>query len=195
MAKQAERRAASRAAILEAARDLFGRHGFGATTMDAVAAEAGLAKGAVYHHFASKEALFEAVFDLVSAGLARDCAAAGRAEPDVLAAMVAANRHYFAVCSHGPLAQIVLRDAPAVLGWARWREVDERHFAGGFPRALARAMEQGLIARQPVEPLARLLLGAVTEAAMACAGRDDLAAAGEVYADALANLVEALRLR
>lgn len=195
MARQAERREASRTAILEAATGLFGERGFAGTTMDAVAAAAGLAKGAVYHHFPGKEALFEAVFDRVSAALARDCAAAGRGAPDVLAAMVAANRHYFAACSRGPLAQIVLRDAPAVLGWARWREVDERHFAGGFPRALARAMEQGLIARQPVEPLARLLLGAVTEAAMACAAREDLEAAGEIYADALASLVEALRLR
>lgn len=193
MAKQAERRAATRGAVLDAARRLFGAAGFAATTMDGIAAEASVAKGAVYHHFPTKEALFEAVFDAVSADLAREVAEASRAESDVLAAMVAGIRFYFAACSSGATAQIILRDGPGVLGWARWREVDEKYFAGGIPRALARAMEDRLIARQPVEPLARLLLGAVTEAAMACAEEADLAAAGDDYAAAIASLIEALR--
>jgi hypothetical protein len=56
-------------------------------------------------------------------------------------------------------------------------------------------MDAGLIARQPVEPLARLLLGAVTEAAVACAGRSDIAKAGGEYSRAFKSLLEALRLR
>ena len=63
-----------------------------------------------------------------------------------------------------------------------------------MPRALAVAMEAGLITKQPVEPLARLLLGAVTEAAVACAGRADIAKAGAEYARAFKSLVEALRV-
>ena len=56
-------------------------------------------------------------------------------------------------------------------------------------------MEVGLIARQPVEPLARLLLGAVTEAAVACSGRSDITRAGAEYARAFRSLIEALRLK
>jgi AcrR family transcriptional regulator len=195
MAKQAERRAATTEAILTSARRLFGTQGFAATTMDEIAAGARIAKGAVYHHFKTKEAVFEAVFDLVSRDLVVEIDGAARAEKDVLAAMVAGTQHYFAATAKGPTGQIILRDGPAVLGWERWREIDAQHFGGKMPRALSVAMEAGLIAKQPVEPLARLLLGAVTEAAVACAGRADIARAGAEYARAFKSLVEALRLR
>ena len=195
MAKQAERRAATTEAILNSGRRLFGERGFAATTIDDIAEAAGVAKGAVYHHFATKEALFEAVFDQVSRDLVAEIDSTARAEKDVLAAMVAGTQHYFATTAKGATGQIILRDGPAVLGWERWREIDAQHFGGKMPRALSAAMESGLIARQPVEPLARLLLGAVTEAAVACAGRADIARAGTEYASAFKSLVEALRLR
>jgi AcrR family transcriptional regulator len=195
MAKQAERRAATTEAILRAGRRLFGERGFAAATMDDIAEAADIAKGAVYHHFKTKEAVFEAVFEQVSGDLVQDIDRAVRSEKDVLAAIVAGTQHYFAACAKGPTGRIILRDGPAVLGWERWREIDARHFGGKFPRALTVAMDAGLIARQPVEPLARLLLGAVTEAAVACAGRSDVLKAGSEYSRAFKSLVEALRLR
>jgi AcrR family transcriptional regulator len=195
MAKQAERRAATTEAILKAGRRLFGERGFAATTIDDIADAAQVAKGAVYHHFATKEAVFEAVFESVSRDLVADIERTTRSEPDVLAAMVAGTQHYFAACAKGPTCQIILRDGPAVLGWERWREIDAQHFGGKFPRALAVAMDAGLIARQPIEPLSRLLLGAVTEAAVACAGRADVLKAGSEYSRAFRSLLEALRLR
>jgi AcrR family transcriptional regulator len=194
MAKQAERRAATTEAILKAGRRLFGEQGFAATTMDEIAEAARVAKGAVDHPFATKEAVFEAVFDQVSHDLVLEIDRAARTERDVLAAMVAGTQHYFAACAKGATCRIILRDGPAVLGWERWREIDARHFGGKFPRALAAAMDAGLIARQPVEPLARLLLGAVTEAAVACAGRSDVLKAGGEYSRAFKSLLEALRL-
>ena len=195
MAKQAERRAATTEAILRAGRRLFGERGFAATTMDDIAEAADVAKGAVYHHFKTKEAVFEAVFEQVSGDLVQDIDRAVRSEKDVLAAIVAGTQHYFAACAKGPTGRIILRDGPAVLGWERWREIDARYFGGKFPRALTVAMDAGLIARQPVEPLARVLLGAVTEAAVACAGRSDVLKAGSEYSRAFKSLVEALRLR
>jgi AcrR family transcriptional regulator len=195
MAKQAERRAATTEAILKAGRRLFGERGFAATTMDDIADAARVAKGAVYHHFTTKEAVFEAVFDLVSRDLVAEVERATRTERDVLVAMVVGTQHYFAACAKGPTCQIILRDGPAVLGWERWREIDAQHFGGKFPRALAAAMDAGLIARQPIEPIARLLLGAVTEAAVACAGRSDVLKAGGEYSRAFKSLLEALRLR
>jgi AcrR family transcriptional regulator len=195
MATQAERREKTTAAIVNAATRIFGERGFAATTMDDIAAAARVAKGAVYHHFSTKEALFEAVFELVSLELIADLDRISRAEKDALAAMAAGTQAYFAACSKGPTGQIILRDGPAVLGWERWREIDAKHFGGKFPLALTAAMEAGLIARQPVEPLARLLLGAVTEAAVACASGGDIAKTGAEYARAFRSLLDALRVK
>src|SRR5262245_29254228 len=195
MATQADRRAATQAAILKAARRLFGDDGFQATTMDDIASAAQVAKGAVYHHFKTKEDVFEAVFEEVSRDLVAEIAKVSRAEKDVLVAMAAGTQHYLAACSKGATGQIILRDGPAVLGWERWREIDARHFGGNIPRALEVAMERGLLAHQPVEPLARLLLGAMTEAAVACAGSNDIKKAGVEYSRAFRSLLEAMRTK
>src|SRR3954464_8053567 len=148
MAKQAARRAATSEAILAAARRLFGTQGFAATTMDDIAEAAGVAKGAVYHHFKTKEAVFEAVFDSVSRDLVAEIDPTARAEKDVLAAMVAGTQHYFAATAKGPIGQIILRDGPAVLGWERWREIDAQHFGGKLPRAIAAAVGGGPVPRR-----------------------------------------------
>jgi AcrR family transcriptional regulator len=195
MATQSERLATTRAAILKTARQLFGDRGFENTTIDDIAIAAGVAKGAIYHHFKTKEALFEAVFTQVSLELATDIARAARTEKDVLLAMAAGTQLYFAACAKKPIGQIILRDGPAVLGWDRWRKIDMEHFGGQIPHALSAAMEAGLVAKQPVEPLARLLLGAMTEAAVACAGRTDIAKAGAEYGRAFKFLLEMLRVR
>jgi AcrR family transcriptional regulator len=195
MARQAERRAQTRAAILKAAQDLFGAQGFAATSMDQIAQAGGVAKGAVYHHFPSKELVFEAVFEQVSTEVARQVAAASARAPDVLAAMSRAIRAYFEICSQGPTGQVMLKDAPAVLGWVRWREIDARHFGGDVPKVLGAAMRAGLIGEQPVEPLARLVLGAITEAALACGTAEDPAEAGRAYVRATESLLDGLRLR
>jgi AcrR family transcriptional regulator len=195
MATQAERREKTQTAIVKAAKRIFGERGFAATTMDDIAAGARVAKGAVYHHFPTKEALFEAVFEQVSLELVSDLDRISRAEKDALAAMAAGTQAYFAACSKGTTGQIILRDGPAVLGWERWREIDARHFGGKFPRALTAAMDASLIARQPVEPLARLLLGAVTEAAVAVSAGPDIGKAGADYARAFRSLLDALRVK
>jgi AcrR family transcriptional regulator len=191
MARQAERREATRGAILAAARRLFGEQGFGPTSVDTIAAEAGVAKGAVYHHFATKEAIFEAVLEAISVDLATEVKAAAREAPDVLATLGAASQAYFAATVRPATRRIVLEDGPAVLGWRRWREIDVKHFADAVPRVLAAAMEQGLIARQPIEPLSRVLQGAMTEAAMAAAS----GGGGAAYLAALETLIDGLRRR
>ncbi|MBV9559912.1 MAG: TetR/AcrR family transcriptional regulator [Bradyrhizobium sp.] len=195
MATQAERREKTRTAIVKAARRIFGERGFAAATINDIAASARVAKGAVYHHFSTKEALFEAVFELVSLELVSELDRIARAEKDPLAAMAAGTQAYFAACSRGATGRIILRDGPAVLGWERWREIDAEHFGGKFPRALGAAMDAGVIARQPIEPLARLLLGAVTEAAVAVSAGPDIGRTGADYVRAFRSLLDALRVK
>src|SRR6185437_273827 len=194
MVSQAERRANTRKAILTAAEDLFGQHGFAATTVDGIAAAAGVAKGAVYHHFATKENVFEAVFEATSEALVQRVVAASARAKDALDGMVVGSRAYFAACAEARTGRIILQDGPAVLGWERWREIDGRHFGRMIPTALDAAMAQGLIAKQPVQPLARLLLGAVTEAAVASAGAADPARTGLDHVRALETVLTGLRM-
>jgi AcrR family transcriptional regulator len=195
MATQAERRDATRGAIVAQATTLFGRKGFTATTIDEIAMAAGVAKGAVYHHFSEKEAIFEAVLQQTSASLAAELQAKIGQAPDVLAMLTRGTEAYFEACARGPTGRIILKDGPTVLGWSRWREIDEQHFGRAIPQALGIAMDQGLIDRQPVGPLSRLLLGAVTEAAAACAASDDPAATGREHASAFERLIQGLRRR
>jgi AcrR family transcriptional regulator len=194
LATQSERREKTKGAVVKAARRIFGERGFAVTTMDDIASGARVAKGAVYHHFKTKEDVFEAVFEVVSHDLVAEIDAVARAEKDALVAMAAGTQHYLAACAKGATGQIILRDGPAVLGWERWREIDAKHFGGKIPRGLEAAMARRLIARQPVEPLARLLLGAMTEAAVACAGASDIKKAGAEYSRAFRSLLEAMRV-
>jgi AcrR family transcriptional regulator len=193
LATQSERREKTKGAVVKAARRIFGERGFAVTTMDDIASGARVAKGAVYHHFKTKEELFGAVFDQVSRDLVVEIDRIARTEKDVLSAIAAGTEAYFAACSKGATGQIILRDGPAVLGWERWREIDARHFGGKLPRAIEVAIEKGLIARQPVEPLARLLLGAMTEAAVACSTGSNVT--GAEYARAFRRLLDALRVK
>jgi AcrR family transcriptional regulator len=195
MAKQAERLEATRRAIVEAASDLFGRRGYTATSVDEIAEAAGVAKGAIYHHFASKERLLETVLEAVTAELARNVMQRAESAADVWDAIAVATEAYYELASTGAAAQIVLKDGPAVLGWKRWREIDEAHFGAAMPEVLEAAMREGLIATQPVEPLTRLLLGAATEAAAACAASADPAATARSYALAFRSLLNGLRQR
>jgi AcrR family transcriptional regulator len=191
--RQAERLEATRTAIVRAASDHFGRQGYAETTMDAIAVAAGVAKGALYHHFATKERLFETVFEATTAELAERVAAVAIGAADVWDTLAIGTEAYFDACSAGPTAQIILKDGPAVLGWERWREIDAAHFGRTIPAVLGAAMARGLIAPQPIEPLARLLLGAVTEAATACAVSASPPQTGREHAAAFRSLIDGLR--
>src|ERR1700752_4327966 len=145
MATQAERREGTRDAIVAAAATLFGGKGFAVTTIDEIAGTAGVAKGAVYHHFPNKEAVFEAVLRRTSGAVAADILAKVGQAPDVLTMLTRGTEAYFEACAQGQIGRIILKDGPAVLGWARWREIDEEHFGRAIPQALAMAMDQRLV--------------------------------------------------
>ena len=91
------------------------------------------------------------------------------------------------------MQQIVLIDAPVVLGWREWRRIDSQYGLGLMKSGLEPLTEKGLIARQPVEPLAHLLVGAVNEAAMKIAASADPAAVRQAVGQSLDNLLHGLR--
>ena len=169
MATQAERRATTVTAITRAAKSLFAEHGFDRTSVDDIVAKAGVAKGAFYHHFPSKEQVFTAVLDELQQALSMDVIAAAMPGSDALDRLKRGTRAFLVACCKPAVRRIVLIDGPAVIGWEAWRALDARYFGALTRQAVEDAMTEDLLARRPVEPLVQLLVGAVTEAAMVCA--------------------------
>ena len=164
---QRERSATTTAALVGAARELFSERGFHATSGEAVTRRAGVTSGALYHHFRNKRALFRAVFDAVETSVAERVAAAAAEAREPWGRLERGVEEYLRVILEPEVRRIVLVDGPSVLGWDEWHAADATHHLRPLAAALAIAMRHGLVDRQPPEPLARLLLGALTEAGLA----------------------------
>ena len=167
MANQADRRAATRAKLIHAAIHHFAEHGFEDTHTSAILEDAGVSRGAMYHHFPSKQALFEAVFLHVSetAIAAANEAGAGKASP--LQALLAGCHGWLKAAEDKVVASILLEQGPQVLGWARARELEEASSLGLVKRGLFRAQHAGEIDAASIELTARLLNAALAEIALA----------------------------
>jgi AcrR family transcriptional regulator len=188
---QPGRSAATRAALIEAARPLFAEHGFAGVGTETIVRAAGVTRGALYHHFADKTDLFAAVYEAIESDIAirigKRIALEGAADP--IDIMTLGAHTWLDVCAEPEVQQIVLLDAPAVLGWERWREIGMRYGMGLVEGVLTQAIEVGRIPSQPVAPLAHVLVGALDEAAMYIARTDDPAAAAEQMRAVVGRLI------
>ena len=164
MATQAERSETTRTKLLAVARKLFRTRGYAVTSLDDIAARAGVTKGAFYHHFADKKAIFTAVFEEAERELVEAGAAQARGS-DVWDRFRTGCRAFLEASLDPGIQRVALLDAPVVLGWEEWREIVEHHTLGVLEAGLERAMAAGQISRRSVKPLARLLLGALCEGA------------------------------
>ena len=172
---QEERSAATRVALIAAARRLWGMRGYAEVGTPEIATTAGVTRGAMYHQFADKAALFrevvEAVEQDVMARMGTLVAESGATTPaDAIRAAVDA---WLEVSGDPEVRQLMLLDAPSVLGWAGFRDVAQRYSLGMTEQLLTEAIRTGQLARQPVRPLANVLIGALDEAAMLIATADD----------------------
>ncbi|MEU7072161.1 TetR/AcrR family transcriptional regulator [Streptomyces narbonensis] len=174
---RAEQRAATRQALLAEGRRRFAADGYHHVVLAEVTAAAGVTKGAAYHHFDSKAGLFRAVVAEVQRELGERVAAEAERHEDLWEQLRAGCRAFLAAGTDPAVRRILLVDAPTVLGWDEWRALDEESSARHLDEALAALTAAGIIADQPVEPLARLLSGAMNETALWIArGGDPLAA-------------------
>ena len=165
---QAERTAATRARLVDSARKLFAENGFSAVSTEAIVTAAGVTRGALYHQFRDKAALFAAVYEEVERALVADVGeriVAAR-PADQLQAMRIGARLFLDLVSAPDVQQIVLIDAPAVLGWDQWRAVGMKYGLGIIEAMLAQAMADGVVPDQPLRSTAHVLLGALDEAAL-----------------------------
>jgi AcrR family transcriptional regulator len=188
---QAERREATTGALVDAARALFAADGYAATSLDAVAAKAGVTKGAVYHHFEGKRQLFEAVFAREVVGLTAAIAAVYAREKDPWDAFEAGCRAFLEACLEPGLQRIVMLDAFGALGWETIRR-QEAGLLEAMERGIERAVDAGRIAPRPSAPLATFLYGALCETAMVVVRAEDQTGAQREAVAELGRIMDGL---
>jgi AcrR family transcriptional regulator len=177
---QHDRSTSTRAALVSAARRLFATRGYQAVPADEIVREAGVTRGALYHHYADKQDLFRAVVEELERELTAEVAATFEQAPDPVTGMAMALDVFLTACLRPEVRQISLTDAPAVLGWHTWREIEAEHGLGLLTTILTKAVDDGLVVPLPVRALAQLALAAVMEAAhMVAAAADPQTARAE----------------
>jgi AcrR family transcriptional regulator len=184
---------ATRAALVRAARELFGEQGYADTSNDEIVARAGVTKGALYHHFTGKEDLFRAVFEQVQREVS-DQAVAEFLLPDSWEALVRGCALWVDALLDPAIRRIVLQDARAVLGWDDVRAIENRFGAVALRGALRKAMHAGVIEQQPLRPLALLLIGALGEGCLYIADASDPASARAEVGSLITRMLSAFRV-
>lgn len=172
-----ERGRTTRDSLLTVARRLFGEHGYDGASIGAVLEATGVARGALYHHFASKEALFDAVLEREIARISVVVAKAARSADGPVASMRAGCGAWLQVVLDPDVQRIVLLDPPAVLGWTRWRELDEQYMLRGLRASIGQVVRAGRVDADQADVLAHMVLAAASEAALLIARADDAEAA------------------
>jgi AcrR family transcriptional regulator len=168
---------ATRQQLVSSARALFGARGYANVGTEEIVRAAGVTRGALYHQFRDKADLFAAVAEEVEAEVSERIAAGAGAAADPVEALRAGTRLFLDACAEPEVERIILLDAPAVLGWAAWRDLAGQYGLGLVRLGLQSAIDAGAIVPQPIAPLAHILIGALDEAALYVAGAEDQAAA------------------
>ena len=191
---QEDRSRTTRAALEQAGRRLFTERGFASTSAEQLVTEAGVTRGALHHHYGDKRGLFLAVLEQLETEITTEIENALRAAPaeDILTAMAAGLNTFLEICQRPEMIRIALFDAPAVLGWQAWRELEARHGLGLITAELERARETGLITATAVPTLAQLILSAVSEAGLIVAHAGDKDTARRQTQESLLLLVSGL---
>jgi len=195
--RRAEHIQDTRAAVLQAARELFAEKGYAGTGTEEIAARARVTRGALYHHFRDKADLFRAVMQAVAADLA------DRLVTQQLSGATGAVsawdqlregfQAFLDACTGSDFQRIVLVDGPAVLGHGAWTDLVEHHGLGLLRALLRRAIDDGQIDPLPVDPLARLLAALIGEASLYIAQATDPARARREAGAALDRILSGLR--
>jgi AcrR family transcriptional regulator len=187
--KRNDRGQATRAHILNVATKLFAADGYEATSIDVVLQASGVSRGALYHHFANKEAVFAAVLENVEASVAKHVAAAAAGATNPLDALRAGCAAWLELARDATVRQVVLVDAPSVIGWKTWRELDDGYALGLLKAALGAMAAAGRFRREMIDTYAHLLLAAMIEASLLVARASDAADAVAKGREALEGLL------
>lgn len=165
MRTQRERTEQTRAELVQKATALFAERGYAHVSTEQLVRACGLTRGALYHHYDGKRALFEAVVEAVQGEVTRTIERDARRQKNPWDGIKAGCAAFIRACSRPDFRQILLIDGPSVLGIERWRGIDERTSFASLKAGLEECIKAGVLQEQPVAPLARLISGALNEAA------------------------------
>lgn len=179
--------------VLGVAESHFAGVGYEAVSTEVIVREAGLTRGALYHHFGSKQGLFEAVVKTVQNRLAQAVREASRGEHDLWAAFMNGCHAWLGAATHPAARRILLLDAPAVLGWERWLALDAEGGGRLLREGVAKLVAKGELGDVQPEALTQLLNGAMNQAALWVAHTSDRDAALVDAKRTLERLLEGLR--
>lgn len=162
----------TRTALLEAGTSLFAERGFAHTTLQDVAEASQVTRGAVYHHFTNKQALFEAVLESLERGMTDRLSSAAADVGDPWRSAIVALDGFLEQCCDPAYSRIVWREGMVALGWDRWRELEEEFAYGLTERLVRELVDSGYIAPLPIEPTAQLIFAMLGAAGFALASAD-----------------------
>jgi AcrR family transcriptional regulator len=192
MDRRIDRGQMTRQRLVESGTRLFTEHGYEATSIEMVLADTGVSRGALYHHFEGKGSLFTAVLEATEARVAAAVGAAAAAAVEPLDALRAGCAAWLQLAAHdAAIRQIVLIDAPSVVGWSAWRAIDERYALGLLKSGLSAAATAGRVGSEHVDVYAHLLLATLVEAALLIARSDDPASMIAVTQAAIGTTLDA----
>lgn len=164
---------ATRAALLAAATERFATRGFAGTSLEDVAADIEASRGAVYHHFSSKKALFEAVFEQLETGAVERSQKAGAHGQDAWQRALLALDEFLRICCDPVYGRVVWQEAPLALGWARWEELENK-FAYGLIESYVRDLiDSGQMKPTPLQTTTRIAFGMLSAAGGALARAEE----------------------
>jgi AcrR family transcriptional regulator len=175
--------ASTKKALVDVAERLFTENGYAATSLDAIVAGAEMTKGALYHHFSGKQALFEAVFERVEVQAARAIQNSLQGHRDPWQKAQAGLRSFLTVVQEPRYRRIVVQDGPSVLGYERYREQEERSTFANVLEIVRSVLDAGRwqLDEDLQQTFARIFFGAMSSAGESVSGAEDpLAAAADV---------------
>jgi len=148
---------ATRAALLETATAMFAERGYARTSLDDIAVATQVTRGAVYHHFESKQAVFEAVFDALEQDMTARVAVAAAGQPDAWQAGMAALEAFLDLCCEDRYGRLCWLEGPIALGWTRWMQYEKKYAYALIDGFLQAAREQGMLAPVPAPTSSQLV--------------------------------------
>ena len=172
--------ASTKRALVDVAEELFTEHGYAATSLDTIVAGAQVTKGALYHHFSGKQALFEAVFERVETNaVASRSRRRSRASATRGRRRIAGLRAFLEVVQEPTYRRIVIQEGPAVLGYARYREQEERSTFAIVLDIVGSVLSAGdwELDEDMVQTFARIFFGAMSSAGESVSSAEDPEAA------------------
>ncbi|RSM70312.1 TetR/AcrR family transcriptional regulator [Kibdelosporangium aridum] len=191
--RRADYSESTKQALVDSASDLFTKNGYAATSLDAIVKRARVTKGALYHHFSGKQALFEAAFHQVETQAMAQLTKAIDGDGSPWERALDGVQEYIKVCLDPTYQRLVIREAPVVMGYERWRECEERYSFGIVRSVLESLIEAGELGDVPIEVTARMMFASLAAGAQIIAEAGDPKKASAEVFTALIHMIEGIR--